>query len=66
MANLFLLRYRRQDIHGPFSREELNNFLEKYESLADWEVSASMGPWVFLNHTSAMKNVYPQLWQDLN
>ncbi len=66
MAKLFLLRYRRQDIHGPFNTEDMNLFLQKYETLSDWEVSGNLEPWVFLSHSAVMKNVYPQLWQDLN
>ena len=66
MENLYLVRRKRTEIHGPLRKNELKTFLSKQTPLSEWEVSGNLGPWVFLENEERLKQSYSELWQELN
>ncbi len=66
MEKLYFLRRARSEIHGPFRKGELKSFLSSYEHFSDWEVSGSLGPWIYIDNEQNLKQHYSDMWQELS
>lgn len=64
--HFYLLRYRRTNIYGPFSKSEVKERLKHESSVNDWEIAGHLGPWIFFKNEETLKHTYTELWSELN
>ncbi len=64
MENLYLIRHKRFELYGPFSKKELKSYL-KERDIEGWEVCGSLGTWVPLEKEDGVKSHYSELWKEL-